>query len=109
MEQIVQMLVNATDKLGFEAMRIWPQVVAITFVKGLFWIVADIIILVGGALGMLWLIRRCQATVDNYFSSTPILLMVYVALLVIMLCSLPDQIAAVLYPEAVTVLRMIGK
>src|SRR3989344_3560160 len=37
--EIIDKLIGLSERLGFEALRIWPQVVFITFVKSVFWLI----------------------------------------------------------------------
>src|SRR3989338_2435662 len=40
-------LADATDKIGLQFVRIWPQMVAITFVQSLFWLIVSPILTAG--------------------------------------------------------------
>lgn len=107
-------LTAAAERLGFEAIRIWPQVVGITFVRALFWTVVSLTLL---ALLIVALVRlwqhakhRFEATKnDDEWSSAIIISTVLLAFVIFILFQLPDQLAAVFYPEAATVLRLMGK
>jgi hypothetical protein len=125
-----QKIVEIADRLGFEAARLWPQVVAIVWVKSLCYLVMQLafVPLVWAALLVYWLkffrpaigqyrddLRK--AGERRYAVEEPIgwiagLIVGAVAasfITVLVVSLIPDNIAGVLYPEATTVLRLAGK
>lgn len=115
-----QVIVDIARRLGLEAERVWPQVVAVTFLKGLFYSVSEPLILVTCIWLIVVLVRiiareraRPKSTdgiglddgLGTYLccgSAIAILAIVGFAVL----SDLPNQFAAVLYPEAVTVINL---
>ena len=122
-EQVLQRLVDAAEKLGYEAARLWPQMVAITWFKAIA-AIAMWSLLVPLLLGVgVWLIRKAhraeaEARAQDRFRSGAgdiyqipgFVFLVYAGVAVLVgILSIPDVGADLLYPEARTVLRMVGK
>src|SRR6266568_4644265 len=47
-----QTIARVAEQLGFQAARIWPQVVMVTWVTSLFWVIADPVIFFGSLIGI---------------------------------------------------------
>ena len=114
MEQFVALFQNVAEQLGMQAARLWPQVVMITFVKSLTNVVGELLIIVTSAVTIRrvwpWAWHITDESGDNgtlFLASG--LTAVGVILSLIMLADLPNQLSGTFYPEAATVLRLIGK
>lgn len=114
--KIINALVAASDQLGFHTARLWPQVVAITFVKSLTVLLA---LLTAGLMSTL-VANHARLKQSQYEGSSEdlwtlwsLILIISTAIsvstLLIFLTVLPDNIANIIYPEASTVLHLIGK
>jgi hypothetical protein len=124
-----QKIVEMADRLGFEAARLWPQVVAITWLKSLCYLVLQValIVILWTALTIYWL-KFFKPAIGRYYDELrkggdrryveePIgwvaglivggVMALFVTLLVA--SEMPHNIAGVVYPEATTVLRLAGK
>lgn len=125
-----QTIARIAEQLGFQAARIWPQVVAVTWLTGIFWLIADpfiiaacVIAIVRSIKMMLTAMRKATADFeaakakDHYASSFDYdstgfmfaclaLCCVAGVIGLVVLVGFPDQLAAVLYPEAVTVMKI---
>lgn len=125
-----QTIARIAEQLGFQATRIWPQVVAVTWITGAFWLVADPFIIVACVITIVRSIKMMSAAMreaqtdfeaakakGNYVSSLDYDAsgFVFICLAacgvagvigVAVLVGFPDQLAAVLYPEAVTVMKI---
>lgn len=113
-----QLIIQTAEKLGMEAARIWPQVVMVTWVRGVFWSVVDPIIFVLCVIGLIKLIRVGIEEYQRekvYYLDDSMGLFIFltfggVGLIFFTLLSLiswPDQLTAAFYPEAVTVMNLV--
>lgn len=113
MEELAKLIAEAAQGLGIAAERIWPQMVYITFITSLFWLVTHILLLVGESVLIAKLIGYLRGEMKKVESDGGFYALVAVALLgmaaFISIACLPNVLAGVLAPEAVTVLDLIKK
>lgn len=117
--EILGQLAFIAEKLGIEAVGIWPQIWMVTFLKALISLAIQ--------LGLCFLAYKyspkiykfCQEKVEKtekYDDSRILLraasytgwLLTGIIVLVILL-ELPSNLSAILFPEATTVLKFLGK
>lgn len=113
-KQITDLVVHIASQLGFEAARIWPQMVLITWTKSLCYLIIDLVVIVGLLVGVPIIVRRCYARWDQSGDEGPLLLLVGtvfvgVVAMVIAVLDLPGEITGVMWPEAKTVLQLAGR
>jgi uncharacterized protein YacL len=115
MEKFFEQLAIITEKLGFTAERVWPQIVQITFVQSLTELVIGLVFFVLSLFVFRELvklsIRKVREAVNDehdHYIAFAVLSGVVVALLgVLFLTQLPSNISGVLFPEAMTILEML--
>jgi hypothetical protein len=116
-----ELIVRAAEQLGYEAARIWPQIVMITFVQSLFWLVVDplfwlMYVVLGLKIFGAWKQFKVRHD-ENEFSDRGDFILGSVAVwalfvvlgLLVMSATLPyypSYVSGVLYPEATTVMNM---
>lgn len=113
MEELTKLLAEAATKLGIEAARLWPQLVLITFIKSAFWSAVLLLFLATGPL--IWVSRFRFMVVhwdeeDIDFPTIFVTLSVLITfpfIGLIALVVLPNQLAGVFVPEAITVLDLL--
>lgn len=115
-DRVAQVIVDSAEKLGFAVERVWPQIVMVTWVTSLFWlIVLPLVMIVCSAGGLIWY-RRARAYFadsDHDYETEPLYVIVSVVIgfgiFVIVgaaVGSLPTYLAGFLFPEAQTVLNL---
>lgn len=120
MDAFIELLREAGGKVGIEAIRLWPQIVGITFVKSVFWTVATPLLVVAWVVATRWLRGKARALnaadrdMDRFdtfaVTASAVLLVAIGGFLVAALVSdWPNNIVGVFYPEAKTVLDLITK
>lgn len=114
MDAFVALLREAAGVVGVEAVRLWPQIVAITFVQSLSLVVLD----TGSATLFAVLMRRCwrrhrqlvDRDGDDWVPVIPASAAVVCGgLSLFCLWMVTLQLPGVLYPEAKTVLDLIAR
>jgi hypothetical protein len=116
---ILAALTKAANQLGVQAIRLWPEMVRVTFIKGLTSLMCPPLV-----IGLLiWLAVLCMMSAQSESKDSPDrigsgdgwaflaagMAVVAVMLLVVWVVVIPGAVAAVLAPEATTVLNLIGK
>jgi hypothetical protein len=131
MERLLEMIAAAAERLGFESVRIWPQMVMVTFVRSLAWLILDciavLVAIVGICLTVRWLRARHkeaakrrkarEARADYYYDSSDdmfdvmfpgaFLVVPFVMIGILAVSFIPYYLSAVLYPEATTVMNLV--
>lgn len=123
-DRMVNLISQMAERLGYEGARLWPQMVAMTFVRSLCWLVVDPLIVLASVMIVrkLWGMRQAErqriVQEGHYHSSVDtmgwdmVVTITSVACGVlsgIALCSMPGALTGVLFPEATTVLHLVGK
>jgi hypothetical protein len=134
-DKVSQAIVDAAEQLGFQAARIWPQIVMVTWITSLFWAILDPILIGAAVYLSIRMVRSTHAVVkqnkadyqaaqaaagSRYVSSLDYYSMEWVMLCVVIVVVLvcvggaaatnwPNVLAGAFYPEAVTVLKLAGK
>jgi hypothetical protein len=131
-----QTIVRVAEQLGFQAARIWPQVVMVTWITSLFWTIVDPLLICAAAIGIVrvwryaWgAVARANNAYDeavavagkgpysshvsrfDYDPSWVVITCIVAATAMFIgataaLIAFPDQLAGTLYPEARTVIRI---
>jgi hypothetical protein len=125
MDKLAELIASATERLGLEATRIWPQMVLLTWVKAVTELVLTVAVMLVAALvarqawGSYYRLRRAvpnptAGTIDDDaqgFATIRFFLGASACgvALITMCFSLSDWIGAIVAPEAMTVMRLIGK
>jgi hypothetical protein len=110
------LLTKAAQSIGVEAVRLWPQMVGITFVRSVFTAALLVAVLIWGVV----LLRKYLAYIGpvlagktELFDLEPFTVIIggsFVASLILLpLLLMPDALAGVFYPEAKTVLDLVTK
>ncbi len=135
MDQLISLIVAAAQRLGFEAGRVWPDIVMVVFVRSLAFLVLDVVGLVGAIVGLVivarMIARRYAAQRDaaaayhdkrgkdpwatytpgpdlsEYMFGGALACVPLVAVGLLCALTLPYNLAGALYPEAVTVIGLV--
>jgi hypothetical protein len=112
-QDFAALLTNAATSLGFEAARLWPQVVMITFVKSVWSIVIFNVMLIPAIALPIRTWKWVKAQPNTWEYSDDIgwfvgSLAVLAGFLFIYLVSMPDALAGAFAPEAKTVMDIIN-
>jgi len=119
-DKLAETLAQIAERLGFEAVRVWPQIVMLTWLEAVFWVIVDPIIIALALVGFFKALHRFKATKDSTsetdtFEDFPEPLL---AAMVMVICAgiafsflfgFAGYLPAVFYPEAKTVLKLAGK
>lgn len=116
-----QTLAQIAEKLGFEAARIWPQAVMITWVQSLFWLIVDPLMLIVSIAGPVKFWSRIvtelnkpeEGTIDDCTSIAlaiaSLITLIALVIAIDILVSFPRVLTGFLYPEATTALQLLGR
>jgi hypothetical protein len=110
--EVIDRLMAAAERIGMEGVRLWPDVVRITFLTSLFWAIVDPLIVAALAYGTLRLYRGAMADAVDSFDREGVrifsaLLFVCAGLIAFLALSYwPGALSGVFYPEAKTVLDL---
>lgn len=135
MDQLIALIASAAEKLGYETVRIWPQIVLVTFVRSLGYLVLDGFGLIVAIIGLCvvwriamrryaeandrveaanakegrdpWSYSRSAPDLSDYVMSATLFSLPFMAMGVIAALTAPYYLSAVLYPEAVTVMNLV--
>ncbi len=122
MDKLAELIAGAAERLGIEAVRVWPQIVMVTWIRSLVYLAMIVALYVATYVicrrVAAW-ITRPRSDGEYVFGDDETGFMQFLgefvggAVLAIGLMiatrSLPDVMAGVFAPEAMTVLRMVGK
>ena len=117
--EVMGELQKIAGSLGVEAMRLWPQIVGITFVKSVFYVALAAFLLVAAPIvaGVLspkmWKAAKSMREDSEERMLTQmgsfIVWIVTVGIMVVAFSSIPENLPGVFYPEAQTVLDIAAK
>jgi hypothetical protein len=111
-QDFATLLTNAATSLGFEAARLWPQVVMITFVKSVWSIVIFNVMLIPAIAFPIRVWRWFRAQPDTWEHSDDVGWFIgavgaSVIFLGVYLASMPEALVGVVSPEAKTVMDIV--
>lgn len=123
-DRAIGMVAQAAERLGYEGARIWPQMVGITFVQSLCGLILGPLVLLAAIIGYrrLWARREAEKALlseRGHYSALDEdmaagMLMIFGGIGVVLLgafvvLTIPGLVSSVIYPEAATVLKLVGK
>lgn len=97
--------------VGVEAIRLWPQVVGITFVKSVFFVAVALLVMIAAFISAILLNKRIEVDFSGYNGGDRLFMkcmvwMVAIVVIFISLATLPDNLSGIFFPEAKTILDL---